>query len=83
MFKTIKESLATVGWFAVGVTAIAGEKAYLAGKTVVEEVKDGNPQDLARHICDDFKSRFESSPEFTRVTNPDESRNPLNTEPMS
>ena len=57
MFKSLKSFLINLGWFTVGVTAIAVEESYKAGKIVADAVKDGDPQEYARYQITRLKCR--------------------------
>jgi hypothetical protein len=57
MFKSLKSFLINLGWFTVGVTAIAVEESYKAGKIVADAVKDGDPQEYARYQVTRFRCK--------------------------
>ena len=63
--------LKNIVWFSIGATAIAVEMAVDTGKMVHQEIKDGNPQELVRDTISGIKEQFESEPEITVVTRPE------------
>lgn len=54
-----KDTLAFVGWFTLGATAIAVEKCYNTGKHIKSELDNNMPQDLVRYTITNIKARMQ------------------------
>ena len=54
-----KDTLAFIGWFTLGATAIAVEKCYNTGKHIKSELDNNMPQDLVRYTITNIKTRMQ------------------------
>ena len=54
-----KDTLAFIGWFTLGTTAIAVEKCYNTGKHIKSELDNNMPQDLVRYTITNIKARMQ------------------------